>query len=58
VFPGYLGEGSSAERLALAAGCHENQRPKRGKLNEQKKASKRNVAKRPLQALFGAIFAE
>jgi hypothetical protein len=46
---------SRAQRLALAAGCHGNQPTKRNNVFKLKKALKRNVANRPLQALFGAI---
>ena len=42
----------TAQRLALAAGCHENQPTKRNNVFEREKAAKRNVANCPLQAML------
>jgi hypothetical protein len=44
---------SAAERLVLAAGCHENQPTKRNHVFERKKALKQCVANRPLQTMLG-----
>ena len=51
-------DGFAAQRPASPADCHENRPTKRNHVFERKNAAKRNVANRPLQALFGAIFAE
>ena len=45
--------GQFAQRLVLAAGCHENQPTKRNHVFERKKALKRCVANRPLQTMLG-----
>ena len=46
-----------AQRLVLAALCHENQPTKRNQTFERKTPSKRNVAKRPLHTVLG-LFSE
>ena len=43
----------TAQRFALAAGCHENRLPKRENDFERKNAAKRNVANRPPARLVG-----
>ena len=48
----------SAERFALAAGCHENQLTKRNQFFERKKLLNGTWQHVSLHAMFGAIFAE
>ncbi|MFN8402351.1 MAG: hypothetical protein U0V48_02175 [Anaerolineales bacterium] len=46
----------AAQRLVLAAGCHENQLTKRNNVFERIKAAKRNVANCPPQTMLGGNF--